>query len=550
MRHQGKLTPDSPLSIAESVMPFRTSFTVFLLLLVAPLRAEEPPQTQWVVVTAPAFRTAVEPLCAQRKAQGLRVAVVQTTDILSERQVCDGEAEKLRRHVGQLCRDFKGKSYVLLVGAVAAGDLEKADQKVTPALAGTAGRMKGQPSDNGYGLPDDDLRPAVAVGRLPARSADEARQMVEKILAYEKDSTPGEWRRRLTVLAGAPEFNAVVDSLIERQAIAQLARIDPCWVGRALYHNAASRFTLPDEACHDRALAYVGAGQALTLYLGHSNVRGFWANGARYLDRDDWTRLTIKRGPGVFATFGCFGCQLAGKEGEGYGVAALRNPNGPVAVIGSHGECFAAMVKLASEGFTDSFLGSDPPQRLGESFLALKRGLAKGSLDALTFRLLDAVDGDSSIPQTVQRREHQEMFVLLGDPALRLSWLPRDVKLSADSPAAPATRLTLKGTVPARLEGAKVQLTLERPRDSDPIEPVVVPPAPAEARAKAVTQRHEAANDFVLVRKELSIKDGCFEAALELPAKLPWPRVIVRAYAATERHEGMGVLVMPVREGK
>ena len=31
---------------------------------------------------------------------------------------------------------------------------------------------------------------------------------------------------------------------------------------------------------------------------------------------------------------------------------------GPVAVIGSHGECFAAMVKLASEGFTDSFLGA------------------------------------------------------------------------------------------------------------------------------------------------------------------------------------------------
>jgi len=476
--------------------------------------------------------------------------VVQTTDVLSEREASVGEAEKLRQRVVKLCRDFPGTSYVLLFGAVEAGRLGDAGKRVAPALAGTAGRMKGQPSDNGYGTPGEGLLPAVAVGRLPARSDDEARQMVHKTLAYEKDAAPGEWRRRLTVLAGAPEFNPAIDALVERQAISQLARIDPCWGGRALYHNPASRFTLPDEACHDRALAYVGAGQALTLYLGHSNAKGFWANGSRYLDRDDWAKLTIKRGPGVFATFGCFGCQLGGKNGEGYGVAALRNPNGPVAAIGSHGECFAAMVKLASEGFTDSFLGSDPPERLGESFLGLKRGLARGKIDGLTFRLLDAADGDSSIPQAVQRQEHQEMFVLLGDPALRLPWLPRDVKLSADGPAAPAARLTLKGTAPARLEGAKVHVTLERPRDSDPAEPVVVPKGPGEERAKALTQRHEAANDFVLARKELTVKDGRFEAGLDLPAKLPWRRLIVRAYAATERQEGMGVLVVAVREGE
>jgi hypothetical protein len=341
-----------------------------------------------------------------------------------------------------------------------------------------------------------------------------------------------------------------VDALVERQAVAQLGRIDPCWGGRAIYHNPASRFCLPDESCHERALAYVGAGQALTLYLGHSNARGFWANGARYLDRDDWAKLAVKRGPGVFATFGCYGCQLCGKDGEGYGVAAVRNPDGPVAVIGSHGECFAAMVKLASEGFTDSFLGTDPPQRLGESFLRLKQGLAKGKIDFLTFRLLDAVDGNPSIPQAVQRQEHQEMFVLLGDPALRLPWLPRDVKLSADGPAAPGGRLSVKGTAPARLEGAKVRLTLERPRDSDPVEAVAVPKEPAEARAKALLKRHEAANDFVLAQKEVTVKDGRFEAALELPAKLPWRRAIVRAYAATERQEGMGALAVAVREEK
>ncbi len=448
----------------------------------------------------------------------------------------------------QLCRDFSGPSYVLLVGAVEAGTLTDAETKVAPPLAGTAGRMKGQPSDNGYGTLDEGLLAAVAVGRMPARSEDEAQRMIQKTLAYEKDTAPGEWRRRLTVLAGAPEFNPAIDALVERQAIAQLGRIDPCWGGQALYHNPASRFSLADDECHDRALAYVGAGQALTLYLGHSNARGFWANEARYLDRDDWARLTIRRGPGVFATFGCFGCQLRGKDGEGYGVAAIRNPAGPVAVIGSQGECFAAMVKLASEGFTESFLSPKPPERLGESFLRLKQGLAHGKIDGLTFRLLDLVDGDSKIPQAVQRQEHQEMFILLGDPALRLPWVPRDVMLSVAGSASLGIRLVVNGTLPPRLEGARVHLTVERPRDSDPAEAVVVPKAPPAERAKALARRHELANDFTLVQKDVTVHDGRFKATVDLPAKLPWRRLVVQAYAATERQEGMGVLPVAVRE--
>ena len=38
--------------------------------------------------------------------------------------------------------------------------------------------------------------------------------------------------------------------------------------------------------------------------------------------------------------------------------------------------------------------------------------------------MLDAVDGDSAIPQATQRLEHLEMFTLLGDPALKLAATP------------------------------------------------------------------------------------------------------------------------------
>ncbi len=524
-------------------MTGRTWFALLTFFLaVGRVPAADAPRAQWIAVTAPDFREAVEPLGRHRAAQGMRVTLVTTTDVLGPEDVRSGKADRLRDRVTKLCRDFDGTSYVLLVGAV-----EAEAGAAVPPLPGGAGRMKNRPSDNGYGSPGEDLLPAVAVGRLPARSADEARVMVRKTLDYERDDRPGEWKRRLTVLAGAPEFNPVIDAVVERMAVAQLARIDPAWHGKALYHNSQSRFTLPDDQCHERARRYVEEGQALTLYLGHSNATGFYANRERFLSGDDWAKLTIARGPGVFATFGCYGCQLAGKPCEGYGIAAIRNAGGPAAVLGSHGECFAAMVKLASEAFTDSLLGPKPPERLGGAWLRLKEGLAKGKIDALTYRLLDAADGDPSLPQAVQRREHQEMFVLLGDPALRLPSVPRDVTLGVTGDVTPRGRLTLSGEAPPRLEGGRVRLVVERPRDSDPAESVALPPAPGAARDKAVVERHERANEFSLFTRELTVKGGRFEASVELPEKLPWRKLVARAYAATERAEGLGVLTLEVK---
>ena len=189
--------------------------------------------------------------------------------------------------------------------------------------------------------------------------------------------------------------------------MAWLARIDPSWGGRVVYENPSSRFQpaggpvprpgpgLRRRRAGDHPLP--GALQRL----------GLLADGARYLDRDDWGRMVIPRRAGRVRPR-LLRLPLCGKDGEGYGVAAARNPNGPVAVIGSHGECFGAMVKLAAEGLPPAS-GSDRPRRLGESFLRPKQGLAPRKIDGFTFRLLDAVDGNPSIPQAVQRQDRGDV---------------------------------------------------------------------------------------------------------------------------------------------
>src|ERR1700687_2074385 len=97
----------------------RIFWLLFAILACLPARvlAEEPP-SQWILVTAPAFREALEPLCEHRRTQKMHVSVVQTTDVLGKKEILAGDADKLRERLNKLCRDARGSSYVLLVGQV------------------------------------------------------------------------------------------------------------------------------------------------------------------------------------------------------------------------------------------------------------------------------------------------------------------------------------------------------------------------------------------------------------------------------------------------
>jgi hypothetical protein len=324
-------------------------------------------------------------------------------------------------------------------------------------------------------------------------------------------------------------------------------RLHPCWSVRAVFHLPRSRFGVPGDRLGERARHYLQEGQAFTVYAGHSGPEGLWSDGVTFLDRQDWARLTIPRGTGVFVSCACFGCQLCGADGEGYALSAVRNPGGPVAVIGAHGESYAALGKLAFDGLLRHFTTPDLPERLGACWLGVQAGIARGEMKPVEFKVYDDSDGSKGkVPLEVQRPEHLEMWTLLGDPALRLPALPADVRLTADEAPAPGRPLTVRGTLPARLAGAAVRVAVERPLSGAPADLEPVPDGPPQARARATLANHERANRVVLAERTAEPRDGRFECRLDLPARLPWPRLVVRAYAANERDEGLGVLVLTV----
>jgi hypothetical protein len=405
--------------------------------------------------------------------------------------------------------------------------------------------MKGEPTDAPYGCLNGTRLPTVAIGRFPARTIDECKAMVAKTLILERDRAPGAWRHRLTVLAGIPAYNPVVDRMVENIAFARFDKLHPRWTGKAIYTASQSRFTLPDAQLRTKAIDYVQEGQAIILYLGHSSAEGLYARPtAAFPDRNDWAKVKIKTGS-VFITFGCNGCQLAGRDGEGYGLYAMRNPQGPVAVLGSHGICFAAMVQLACDGLFERAFQGSPPRRLGDCWLAALEGVAKGKIDFLSYRMLDSVDGDTRIPQATQRQEHLEMFVLLGDPALRLPQIADDIAVSVEKEITPGKPIVVQGRLPERLRNATVRLSLERSAGSVPTNLKSV--AMGGERDKVILDNHDTANRFAVVTQTIVAREDTFETRLNVPAKLPWPRLTLRIYAHTSRDEAMDVHNMEVR---
>jgi hypothetical protein len=498
---------------------------------------------RWILVAPPAFRTTLAPLIEQRRQEGFDVVVVETTSVLSPEELRQGDGSPLRARLSELIHQYKGPTCVLLAGAF---DAATNTGCVVPSLRGAVGRMKDEPSDLGFGLPGPDGAPTVAVGRFPARTAEELRAMVQKTLRFEPAAEPAPWRNRVVLLLGNPGGGPMAESYVERTLDADLAALDPSWEVRTLFNVTSSRFYLPRPKDRQAALQYLADGDFFSVYLGHSNAEGLGLD-ARFMLRKNWEKIEIPSGAGPFFTCGCFACQSNGKD-EGYGLAAMRNPSGPVAVIGASGESYSAPGQLAAEGFMNCFKHAPFPSRLADYWLAIQSGLACGKMDAMAFMLLDMADGTGGkVPLATQRIEHLEMWMLLGDPALRMPVVPSDVSLGVDGAFAAGKALAVRGVLPKHLDGAKVHLTLERLIGSVPAGLEKVPansPENREARNRAFDFNFERANSFILAAADAQVSGSQFTGSLAAPSELPWSNLVLRATATLPHDVGFGILTL------
>lgn len=133
--------------------------------------------SDYLIIATDALADAVEPLAAHKRTKGLITRVVKRSDIGA-----NPTAAQIRAYISnEYFQKSPAPTYVLLVGDV---DTIPAFQPSTQPNYGAVQVA----TDNPYGCVEGgDALPDIYVGRLPARTASEVTQMVNKIITWETD---------------------------------------------------------------------------------------------------------------------------------------------------------------------------------------------------------------------------------------------------------------------------------------------------------------------------------------------------------------------------
>ncbi len=482
-------------------------------LLLAGILAASPVQGggRWIAVVAPGLEDAVEPLAAQRQTEGWHTTLIPVT----------ADTDAIRRRIAALAAESQPCCVVLV------GDFGESG---VPAGVGTKLRMTGEPTDLPWSRCANGAQ--VETGRLPARQADEARIMVRKILDWprlERTQLPFPSVQLLGGHHGAPDaFAPIADNLTNTLATRLLAALPPEWQLEAAVHVDGSPWQVSGGDVGAAALRMMRTRATLFAYMGHSEPAAAVSKSSRLLDAAEWRRLPADGArPGLFITCGCFCCQVD-PGSESLGLAAMRSPGGPPAVIGSHGESAAALGYLAVAGLTAAL--EKHPVRVGEFWQAALGGIESAPISPAEFAMLDMADGSQGkAPLDQQRAEHMEMWMLLGDPAMPLAPLPSALAVDA---VANETGVTVSGTLPgAAAAGASLRITLERHPSAMPADLPVVPHGGPD-RQNAARERRRLAGEVVFASANATATGAAFSTTITLPDPAPARPWTVRVLGA------------------
>ncbi len=361
-----------------------------------------------LIVTTAAMMDPVGDLAAWKRERGFAVEILDVADL-------GGRAADIGAAVAERYAAPEGLAYLLLVGDV-------------PQVPTNAGGLQGADSDGMYGLlAGDDLFVDIAVGRLPARDADEAALMIARTIAYERDPAVGDdWFAIAAGIAsdeGRPADYERADDLRQRLIAGgfdEVARIYQGFGGGA------------DDI--ERA---INGGAGLVNYLGHG-AGDAWLSVP--FDNSDVHRLTNTDAWPVIVDVSCSNGDLS--EDECFAEAWLRSryagrPAGAVAMLSASTLTSWVPPCVMQETIIDGLLSDDP-----------------GDLGALHAAGIGAVlvqyDG------TDEGRKLMEQYNLFGDPSLRVRTGPAQALTAAHDGRLPVGAGAITVTVAA---GARAVLT-------------------------------------------------------------------------------------------
>jgi hypothetical protein len=238
-------------------------------------------------------------------------------------------------------------------------------------------------SDDWFSDFHDTGLPAVATGRLPVSTAEEAQLVAGKIATYEGKSTNGPWTSQALMVADLNDTeNFSQDSQVVQAQLPKTMQVTDVF---------ASTMGVPQAA--QAIVTGINSGQLLVNYSGHGS-EDMWS-GSDLFDNNAANALTNGNSLPVFLIMDCLNGYFQDVYEESLSVTLMLAPGGgSVAVLASSGLNQATPQTILDKLIVQSAIGSSHPVLLGDAIVKAKSGIT-----------------DMSVRKT---------YNLLGDPAMRV----------------------------------------------------------------------------------------------------------------------------------
>jgi hypothetical protein len=338
-----------------------------------------------VMVSHEELAGALAPLVRAHQAQGHSTAVVLIDDLYDEFTFGERHPAAIREFLSTATKVWHSPPHYLLLNGRASidprnylgfGHLDLVPTKILPtSIMMTA-------SDDWFSDFNNTGIPAIATGRFPVTTPDEATLVAGRVAAYEGQSTNGPWTSQALIVADVNDTeNFQKDSQIVQTQLPKSMQVTNVF---------ATEPTLAQDK--QQIITSINAGQLLVNYAGHGS-EDQWS-GDDLFDNNTATALTNGSSLPVFLIMNCLNGFFQDVYQEPLGVSLMLAPNG------------GAIAVLASSG-----LNQPGPQTL------LNKLIVQNAMHAPYPALGDAiVQAKSAITDLSVRRT----FNLLGDPAMKI----------------------------------------------------------------------------------------------------------------------------------
>jgi hypothetical protein len=479
-------------------------------------------ETDWLAIAAPSLLEPARRLGSHRARTGLRAKVVATTDLAP-----DGDGEGLANAIRRLVTAATGKTtgprYLLLVGDA---DRDRGPAGTIPTTYSRTLYNGATACDRAYGEGADG-KPLAIVGRLPFSDPKALDAYVDRVIAAETRPPVDDTRRTVRFIASEGRFGAEIDGMIEhlfKQVVA--TQIPHSYEASVTFATPSSAFGWPAPEFNDKVIGDLNAGSLFFTYVGHGWWNGFdhlRVDGKRYpILNDEHARRVAVTGtsPAMFV-IACTTAQFDDPATRSIGERLLDQPRGPIAYWGATRVCHPAWNSIVGRQVAIEMFPREPgrdgafrdpsARRLGDVIEAATQ-VAQGpppSGDAFR-RVIEMgasrMIGNPHVDLARLKREGATMYVLLGDPAVRLPFPKHDIAVTSQRTDTGVT-VTATGPFP---DGADVVLEVDVARDAMlPFER-----DPSWSPEETMRRRNAASNEKTLATATVKASGGKATAAL------------------------------------